>query len=71
MRTKHRLTARRNRVGYIFVAPFCFGFVFFLLIPIVQSFIFSLNEIKLGQAGYTLTYVGWSLRAVYARRQGF
>ena len=60
MRTKHRLTARRNRVGYIFVAPFCFGFVFFLLIPIVQSFIFSLNEIKLGQAGYTLTYVGWS-----------
>ena len=60
MAAKRRLSSRKNRIGYIFVAPFCFGFVFFLLIPIIQSFIFSLNEIKLGQSGYTLTYLGWS-----------
>ena len=51
---KQQLVTRRNRVGYVFIAPFIIGFVLFLLIPIVQSFIFSLNEIKITVGGYSL-----------------
>ncbi len=55
---KQRLNANKNRYGYIFVAPFIIGFVLFVLIPIVQSILFSLSTINLTMTGYDLSYVG-------------
>ena len=49
-----KLEARRNRSGYVFIAPFLIGFVLFMLIPIVQSFWFSFNEVRIVENGYEL-----------------
>lgn len=46
--------ARRNRTGYVFITPFLIGFAAFILIPLVQSLIFSFNEIRIVENGYTL-----------------
>jgi len=54
-----RLIKNRNRAGYVFVAPFLIGFFFFLLLPIIQSFIFSLNDIRLHSSGYDLVWRGF------------
>ncbi len=53
---RHRsdLMARRNRTGYVFITPFLIGFAAFILIPLVQSLIFSFNEIRIVENGYTL-----------------
>lgn len=55
-----KLVRRRNQAGYFYVLPFLIGFTLFMLIPIVQSVIFSVSEIKLSSSGYTTTPVGWS-----------
>ena len=49
-----KLEARRNPSGYVFIAPFLIGFVLFMLIPIVQSFWFSFNEVRIVENGYEL-----------------
>ena len=49
-----KLEARRNRSGYVFITPFLVGFVLFMLIPIVQSFWFSFNEVRIVENGYEL-----------------
>lgn len=53
-----RLKARENRVGYVFVAPWMLGAIIFVLYPLVQSFIFALNKIKLTPRGRVSTFVG-------------
>lgn len=53
-RAKRKISLDKNRYGYIFVAPFVIGFILFILIPVVQSLIFSFNEIRLVKYGYTL-----------------
>ena len=53
-----KLEARRNRSGYVFIAPFLIGFVLFMLIPIVQSFWFSFNEVRIVENGYELLAKG-------------
>jgi ABC-type sugar transport system permease subunit len=55
---KQRLVANRNRYGYVFVAPFIIGFVLFVLIPIIQSMIFSMSDITVTMTGYKLDFVG-------------
>lgn len=51
---KGDLMKRRNRHGYVFIAPFLIGFLLFMLIPIIQSFIFSFHDVRIVQAGYTM-----------------
>ena len=53
-----KLTKRRNRAGYFYVAPFMIGFTLFMLLPIVQSVVFSLSDVQLQNGGYTLTSIG-------------
>lgn len=53
-----RLKARENRMGYVFVAPWMVGAVIFVIYPLVQSFLFSLNKIKLTPRGRVNTFVG-------------
>lgn len=62
MRTRRgfRLTLRQREdvFGYIFILPFIIGFILFILAPIVQSVIYSLNDLKMEQSGIRLTYIG-------------
>ena len=43
---KQRNLRRRNAItGYLFIAPFIIGFLFFLLKPMIESFRMSLSEV--------------------------
>ncbi len=57
-RRKQLLAAKRNRYGYLFVAPFLIGFALFTLLPILQSILFSLSDLKLTFTGYELSFAG-------------
>ena len=45
-------------MGFIFVLPFVLGFLAFILRPIVQSLIFSLNSLSITTRGFDLDFVG-------------
>lgn len=53
-----RLVTNKNRYGYIFVAPFIVGFVFFVFLPIIKSLIFSMSSIELTMDSYVLKFTG-------------
>ena len=55
---KGDLMRRNNRHGYVFIAPFLLGFLVFMLIPIVQSLIFSFNDLKITENGYNTVFQG-------------
>ena len=52
------LVARREMKGYIFLLPWLIGFVCFFAVPLAQSFIYSLNNVKMTAAGRKMSYVG-------------
>lgn len=45
--------------GYIFLIPLIAGLIYFFLIPIIQSFIFSIGDIKTGVGGYDVKIKGF------------
>lgn len=51
---RHDLMARRDRLGYAFIAPFVIGFLLFIGIPIVQSIVISFHDVQIVESGYTL-----------------
>lgn len=53
------LTRKRAAMGYLFVLPFIIGLITFFLIPLVQSFIFSLNKLEVAEGGYNLIPMGF------------
>lgn len=55
---KLSLKQKQNYTGYIWVAPFIIGFIFFFLAPMLQSFRFSVSELNFTTDGYELKYVG-------------
>ncbi len=56
-----KLMTRRNNTGWVFIAPFLIGFLLFYAIPLIQSLVFSFNDIKIvGATGYTLEPKGWA-----------
>ena len=57
---KLSLTQKKNLTGYIYVAPFIIGFLFFFLSPVLSSLIFSFNSITAAPGGFSMTYVGWA-----------
>jgi ABC-type sugar transport system permease subunit len=52
------LTRRRSMMGYLFVLPFIIGLLIFFLVPIFQSFIFSIGRLEIGAGGYEWQSVG-------------
>lgn len=56
---KLRLSQRKNSKGYLYIAPFLIGFIAFFLIPLYQTIIFSLSELKIVPTGYETTSVAW------------
>jgi len=57
---KRRLSAEQKRLrhGYIFCLPLIIGLVFMFFPNMVQTIIFTLNDIDLGKDGYVLSWVG-------------
>ncbi|MFW6308822.1 MAG: carbohydrate ABC transporter permease [bacterium] len=51
------LKTKKSIIGFLFTLPFIIGFILFFLVPFVQSFIFSLNELILTSNGYKLNFV--------------
>ncbi len=56
----HSLMRRQARQGYLFIIPLVIGLVWFFLIPIVRSLIFSVCNVNLNEdgTGYTLDFQG-------------
>lgn len=54
----HDLMRRQARYGYVFLLPLLVGLVWFFVIPIVKSLVFSFCEVAMGETGYTLTWQG-------------
>ncbi|NLW21198.1 MAG: sugar ABC transporter permease [Clostridiales bacterium] len=55
------MRSRRALSGYLFIAPFLFGFLFFMVRPMAQSVIMSFQNVGLSaQSGVTHTPVGWA-----------
>lgn len=51
---------RRNAVaGVVFVSPFLIGFFLFCLYPLVQSVVFTFNELRVTSSGYELEFIKW------------
>lgn len=61
IRKGFRLTLRQRDsiYGYIFIFPFIIGFILFILAPVVQSVIYSINDLSLEADRVKMTFVGW------------
>ncbi len=55
---KLSLKQKQNYAGYLWISPFIIGFIFFFLAPMIQSFLFSVSELKFTPDGYELNFVG-------------
>lgn len=56
---KSSLSDKMNSAGWLFVAPFILGFLFFYLIPIIQTVTFSFSDVKLDIGSYDTEYIGF------------
>ena len=54
-----RLAKREALMGYIFVSPWIIGAIFFLLLPLIQSFLYSLAKIKITPKGKVIQFIGY------------
>jgi len=53
---KSKLKRRESLVGYIFVSPWIIGTIIFLIIPLVQSFYYSLSKVKITPKGMNIVF---------------
>lgn len=53
------LVTRREMKGYIFLLPWLIGFAVFFALPLVQSFIYSLNDVKITANGRKMSYIAF------------
>ena len=53
-----QLERRENAIGYLFILPWLIGILVLVLWPMVQSFGYSLNKIRLLPQGMAKLYVG-------------
>lgn len=54
-----QLERRENAIGYLFILPWLIGLVVLVLWPMIQSFQYSLNKIRLLPQGMAKLYVGF------------
>lgn len=54
------LTKKRALWGRLFVYPWVIGFILYLMVPFIQSFNYSFNEIKITRTGLKLENIGLS-----------
>ena len=53
------LKKKQAMAGYLFLAPIIIGLIFIFIPSLYQAFIYSVNDIKMKQAGIELTYIGF------------
>ena len=54
------MSAKKARLGWVFVSPFVIGFFLFYLVVIVESIQYSFMDVKtLPEGGFTTTFTGW------------
>lgn len=56
--SRKTLTSRQNRVGYLFLAPWLFGFFLFVFFPFLYTIYLSFFDVVKSIFGWTLNYVG-------------
>lgn len=54
------LSRKKQLYGLLFVTPLILGLVILFLLPLIQSFRFSLSTIRLVEGGFAVDYKGWS-----------
>lgn len=54
-----QLERRENAIGYLFILPWLIGLVVLVLWPMIQSFQYSLNRIRLLPQGMAKLYIGF------------
>jgi len=52
------IEAKRGRYGYVFVAPYIIGSIFFIIYPIILSIAFSLSKVSNDSVGFTMDFMG-------------
>lgn len=60
IRTHLSMKNKRAITGYLFILPFIIGFLFFLVIPFIQSFKMSISDVTFSENGFNLAYIGFS-----------
>lgn len=53
------LTARKNRVGYIFVMPFIIGLVAIFVPTVIDSVVYSFSEVSINFNNVSNSFIGW------------
>lgn len=53
------LYGRKAVTGFCFISPLIIGLLIFFGIPLMQSFIFSISEVKTTSESYTVSYTGF------------
>lgn len=51
--------ARQALQGYMFVLPWIIGFALFTMLPLIQTFQYSLNKVLVSATGVEQTYIAW------------
>ncbi|MGN7355849.1 carbohydrate ABC transporter permease [Paenibacillus sp. SAF-054] len=54
------LSQKKQWYGVLFVSPLLLGLIILFLLPLIQSFRFSLSSIHLVEGGFAVDYKGWS-----------
>ncbi len=55
---KRGIEVNKRRYAYIFVSPFIFGIIVFVLIPLIQCFIYSFSDVTMSPEGLKLSFTG-------------
>lgn len=54
------LERKQSRYGYIFIFPLILGAAVFFIPNMIMTFVYSINDIHIGEGGYTLSWVGFA-----------
>ena len=58
---KHRLSyeKRKGLYGYGFIAIWALGTIYFFILPLIESLIYSFNKTEVTQGGMKMSFIGW------------
>ena len=54
------LDRKQSRYGYLFIFPLILGAAVFFIPNMIMTFVYSINDIHIGEGGYTLSWVGFA-----------
>ena len=59
-RRNRGIESLKSRYGFMFVTPWTIGIIIFFLVPLVQSIIYSFNEVTVTSKGIKFKFAGLS-----------